>query len=754
MPRRHHTDRSHLDRTESIAHVHEMIRADEATHAHEHVRSHRGIRKGNDSAAHAPTRGRKGRTPETDTSVIFLLSLLLAVVVSSAQPNPSTLQSSGMIYNAGTLRIRGDADLTQDTILGRVQYIRDNGTDTQRVAHVTYDSLYMEGASRKMLMNTATPVVAMTLFSSRDAATPIDMALGTVIEAYGRVVHNGIINVGRRDGTFRMNGTAPQDLSGAGQFAVLEINNGSDVAVSNAGGARINGVLDLQRGAFRTSVVDNVAMMDDAWIWRNDSASISATPVGDRYSVRYYGTMPTLGGAELPPTTTVLQKLLQEDTAGLTLPYDITVNDSLVAHGHIYTEQSDTTRFALTFTPQQDPRYVMTWPEINGTMIRANVRDGVTYRMNARDIAMRFNSAVDQGAVRSIRLRNKPQTIPQPSPYGDDKVMRWFQLSMLDATAQQVPDGAFNVQFGYAWRHERNTFEGMSVIEVIPILAARQDSLALQHWDGTAYVEHGVSRMPTQRDMLWRWSIADSVNRNGDYAIGIVQSTPLFVLRARVFLEGAMRENADNITPVMSTELRDSSRLPTSPPGGYPFNLDLVASAITVPILPDSVVDWMVIELRTERTGGVSVYRTCLLTRNGYFVDPFSLKPLTISGLESGQYYIVFRHRNHLAVMTEDKKVVDKSTRTIDVDLTNGTGIFGGAAAMKLLGTVAGSRFFGLVGGQVNDNDIVDRDDYNIVWYNRDVEGYSLFDTNLDGIISTDDLNLSWNNRGRTSVVP
>jgi hypothetical protein len=104
--------------------------------------------------------------------------------------------------------------------------------------------------------------------------------------------------------------------------------------------------------------------------------------------------------------------------------------------------------------------------------------------------------------------------------------------------------------------------------------------------------------------------------------------------------------------------------------------------------------------------------------------------------------------------MTEDKKVVDKSTRTIDVDLTNGTGIFGGAAAMKLLGTVAGSRFFGLVGGQVNDNDIVDRDDYNIVWYNRDVEGYSLFDTNLDGIISTDDLNLSWNNRGRTSVVP
>jgi hypothetical protein len=98
--------------------------------------------------------------------------------------------------------------------------------------------------------------------------------------------------------------------------------------------------------------------------------------------------------------------------------------------------------------------------------------------------------------------------------------------------------------------------------------------------------------------------------------------------------------------------------------------------------------------------------------------------------------------------------LVSRSNIGFVVDFASGVGIFGGAAAQKLVGTAGGTRHFGLIAGEVQGDDDVLRSDYNLVWANRNQEAYTLFDTDLNGIVTTRDLNVSWNNRERSSVAP
>jgi hypothetical protein len=112
------------------------------------------------------------------------------------------------------------------------------------------------------------------------------------------------------------------------------------------------------------------------------------------------------------------------------------------------------------------------------------------------------------------------------------------------------------------------------------------------------------------------------------------------------------------------------------------------------------------------------------------------------------------RHRNHLAVITEDKVLVDRSNLGYVVDLTTGVGLLGGAASQKLIGTFNGRRWFGLVAGEVEGADDIARSDYNLIWDARNLEGYLITDTDLNGIVTTRDVNVSWNNRERSSVAP
>lgn len=689
-------------------------------------------------------------------AVLIIVAGLFAAGLAVAQTQKSELQSQGVIHNVGTVVIRGNATMTQDSIGGRVEYVRNNPLDSQRVAQLIYDRVHFEGRSVKRLLQPSTNLEARTLFSSLDSTTIFDLDATAIILAQGTVTHSGLINPGQVHGTVRLNGIASQDLSGSGFSPVLEIANPTVVSVSRGGGLRVGHRLDLQQGRLNSTVNDNLVLDDNAWIWRSDRGTIDVHPsTGPRMHMRYYGVARVAGGPELPVDALTLGKLSQDNVGGLVLPWDIVVNDSMRLVGHIYTEPSDVERYGVVYTPLADPAYVNDWPEVNGTLVRTGIVAGRPVRMNNVVTTFQFADQASMGDVRRIRLRSKPHTVPLPVDLGADKIRRFLQLSMRDSSDAAVPDGSWFATFGYSWRNDSvEAVGGEPQIETIPLLRPSVDTLRLLRYDGSDYVTDGVSVTPTRSTAPWRFSTASVISNSGDFAIGLSSSAPIYVLRARLFLEGAVRTLADKSSPMMATDLRDRSLVPSTPPREYPFTLDPTSASIVVPIVPDSVVDWMVVELRSQQSGEGTYYRTVMLTRGGYLIDPSTQLMVTITDVQPGSYYLVFRHRNHLAVMTDTPQPIERTNRSW-VDLTTGSGVFGGASAQKVVGVGAdGRRVFGLIAGDVDhDHDIL-RVDQALVWTERDFEGYSRFDTDMDGIISTRDWNISWNNRGSSSVVP
>ena len=694
-------------------------------------------------------------------ALAYVLTVLVGVTVQSKAQQPSTLYSEGVIKNTGTIKIRGDASFTQDTIGGIVRYERNYSTDTQLVAQITYANVHFEGASRKMLINPGKPLVADSLFWAIDSNVVFTLIPDTYIQANRTVRHEGIINPAQRYGRFVLRGTEKQDISGRGLIPILELDNLAGALVTGGGGLRVYERLDLQRGKMDNASTDNISMLKGAWVWRDDSGSIANEPEWNtRVHLRYYGDSAMLGGPEMVRNTNAIGHLVNDVVAGLTLPYNITVNDSLVLRGHIFTEQDSARRHELTYASVMDPNYVGYWPEVIGTMVRSTLLDGRTMTMNNAFTSILFANAQDRGGVVQYAVHSMPKTTPEPIADITYKVDRYLQLEARDFVGDTIPDSTYTLTFGYAWRNrEIAGLEQPSVVETIPQLVGLEDQLVLMRFSGLSYNPYGFSKTPTtplaNPSEVWRYSTASLVRAGGDFAIGL-STGPIWVLNTRVFLEGPLRTYGENFTPEMSTDLAINGLVPLVAPDMYPYSLDPDRLTDTATVIGDSIVDWVTVEFRKSPTSSApaELVETLLLTKTGQMLDPQTLRPRIIEGIPAGFYNIAVRHRNHLAVITEDKVLVDRSNLGYVVDLSTGTGVFGGAAAQKLIGTSGGRRWFGLIAGEVEGADDIARTDYNLIWDNRNLEGYLIYDTDLNGIVTTRDANVSWNNRERSSVAP
>lgn len=704
------------------------------------------------------------RTPRASGNVAHVIVLLLSLILMHGNlgaQQPAFLFSEGVIKNTGTIKIRGDASLTQDSIGGVVRYERNYSIDTQLVAQITYANIHFEGASKKMVLDPSKILVADSLFLSTDTTVVIALDAGTYIQANRTVKHDGLINPGQRFGRFVLRGTEQQDVSGKGLIPILELDNMAGALVTNGGGLRVYERFDLQHGLLSNAATDNVIMLQGAWVWRDDSGAIANEPEWtNRLNLRYYADSAIVGGPEMVRNVNAIGKLVNDDVAGLTLPYNITVNDSLILRGHIYTEQDSVQRHSLTFSPTIDPFYDGYWPEVIGTMVRSTLLDGRSMVMNNRFTTIRFENAQDRGSVVQYSVRSLPRTTPLPLTDITYKVDRFIQLRALDFVGDTVPDSTYTLTFGYAWRNKAIAgIEQPVVEETIPQLVGLEDQLVLMRFSGLSYNPYGFSVTPTQGlanpPEAWRYSTASLVRAGGDFAIGL-STGPIWVLNTKIFLEGPLRTYGENFTPEMSTDLAVRGLIPSVPPDMYPYSLDPDRLQDTAKVIGDSIVDWVTVEFRKSATasGDPELIETLLLTKDGRVLDPQTLRPRIIEGIPAGFYNIGVRHRNHLAVITEDKVLVDRSNLGYVVDLTTGVGVFGGAAAQKLVGTSGGRRWFGLIAGEVESADDVARSDYNLVWDARNLEGYLITDTDLNGIVTTRDANVSWNNRGRSSVAP
>jgi hypothetical protein len=257
---------------------------------------------------------------------------------------------------------------------------------------------------------------------------------------------------------------------------------------------------------------------------------------------------------------------------------------------------------------------------------------------------------------------------------------------------------------------------------------------------------------------IWKKSVSPGPVILGDNH-GISESSMYFVftssyldspfpveLTCKVFLEGCYH------SPGMNTDLNTHDLIPLNQPyNGTPWNY---SGSESVTSMPSGVVDWVMLELRSNTTS-IAAKRAALLKRDGIIVDLDGTSPVGFSGINNGSYYIVVKHRNHLTIMSNSVQSFSfSSTTCYDFTTGNGNQFYpGNGSEAKLLETTP-SNVWGMVAGDANRSTVINATDYLFVKSQSGFSGYFNGDCNLSGTVNATDYLVIKPNSGKYSQVP
>ncbi|MBV6421313.1 MAG: hypothetical protein DAHOPDDO_02588 [Ignavibacteriaceae bacterium] len=246
---------------------------------------------------------------------------------------------------------------------------------------------------------------------------------------------------------------------------------------------------------------------------------------------------------------------------------------------------------------------------------------------------------------------------------------------------------------------------------------------------GSVTVSNGQFALYTQK--------ADVISGDDGYVgWAFIRLIPKPILvNLKVFLEGPY-----NGSGLMTTTLNTNNLIPLSSNKAYPTAVYGHYTVINLTSIPNSdIVDWVLVELRTGTGAETKVAeRAVFLKKDGSIVDIDGISPVTFTGLSAGNYYVVVRHRNHLAIMTASA-IPLSSTSFVLYDFTTSQLQAYGTNPMKDLG----GGLYGMCTGDGNQDGLVTSTDFNIFnpKFTSAASGYEYSDWNLDGIITSTDFN-------------
>lgn len=217
----------------------------------------------------------------------------------------------------------------------------------------------------------------------------------------------------------------------------------------------------------------------------------------------------------------------------------------------------------------------------------------------------------------------------------------------------------------------------------------------------------------------------------GDVCISINDNGTLPVkARIKAFLEGAY--NGSN---AMTTILNVNNQLPDDQPyNAPPWNHNEVECVTN---FPQTMVDWVFVELRDASDATLVVERkAALLLSNGNIIDENNDGVLFNRAVDGQSYYIVVRHRNHLAVMSSVPVPLPNPNHFNFT--TSATAAMGGNQLKAL-----GSGVYALYAGDFNSDGVITVADFN--YYSTQaatLNDYNDADVNLDRNVTVADFNL------------
>ncbi len=223
---------------------------------------------------------------------------------------------------------------------------------------------------------------------------------------------------------------------------------------------------------------------------------------------------------------------------------------------------------------------------------------------------------------------------------------------------------------------------------------------------------------------------------------GNVVITPTQVrANIKAMLQGPYSTSGDS----MRTSLRGILPL-AQPYNTAPWNY---AGTESVASIPDSVVDWVLVELRTDTTAASKVgTRAAFIKRSGNIVDTGGINSVLFNGIPPGNYYVVVRHRNHLAVMTSSRIVLGAASSALYSFTSAQTQAYGSSPMMQI-----GSTYV-LYAGDANSSAVISGADATAVFTNVNSAVYLAGDTNMSGIVTSADASMVFDNLNKTSRVP
>ena len=254
----------------------------------------------------------------------------------------------------------------------------------------------------------------------------------------------------------------------------------------------------------------------------------------------------------------------------------------------------------------------------------------------------------------------------------------------------------------------------------------------------------------------WNNPVGKLYSRNlgaGD-GIELVQLVGTVELKAKIFLEGPyLGSNA------MNTELNTGpdeflmNNALLQPYNVAPINYNGEESVGSTFFASNTaIVDWVLVELRSGETPSTAITvskRAAFIVSDGNIVDLDGISPVKFNGA-AGDYYIVIKHRNHLAIMSAGIVSLPNGTT---YDFTIGSGQFyGGSSGAKELET----GVWGMIAGDGNCNGQVQNNDSEDIWKPENgTSGYKYSDFNMNGQVQNDDNENYWKpNNGRGTQVP
>lgn len=197
----------------------------------------------------------------------------------------------------------------------------------------------------------------------------------------------------------------------------------------------------------------------------------------------------------------------------------------------------------------------------------------------------------------------------------------------------------------------------------------------------------------------------------------------------------------------MSTSLNTQGLIPTTDPYGQ---------NVTAATVPATAVDWVSIEFRPATDNTVTIADTVgFVLSNGNIVaaDGSAQIQMAPTSLPSGSYYVVVRHRNHIAVMSAVPVVLSPNSST-QYNFSSAQGQAFTSFQQPMVQVDSAPDVYALVAGDEDQDGIINANDRVNVRNDSGQLGYRSTDLSLDGIVNAVDRVISRNNTFRATQVP